>query len=569
MLVTEKMWTPFDSRKWPRFQWVGLVVLLAIVGDWSVAEACGVVARGRRPPAEKGDPYAGLPFLALEQTLIVWDRGSRIEDFVREARFARTGEPFGFVVPVPSRPEVAKVDSPFAVLRKEYPHDPPPSQSRSSGSGKAGGAGGKIAAPPPPVEVLAVERIGSFEVTTLRASDAGALDEWLAKNGFELTDPAKPWLAHYVTLRFYFVAFRYAGAPPGSSDGMTSETVRIRFETGAPYYPYLEPEIMKGAPIPRERRLAVWLVTEEPMIPVVNHTVGDKWTWETPWRPTAGQNVLTANFLARVPALESTGISLRSKSAVVQPFLDVRTNRKNLGDAVFGYRSSHDLDADAVAALRPLLPALDGRIAPGDPDAKPKARACGVTGALDGGRPTTTSIGVVAALGIAIAIGAVRRRRGALALAVLAAAASGAVVACRRASVSDPNERAAVELLSGRPPYTLALAREAKLATTIKLDAPTVEAAGVAATGAIGDSEGYVASCVGISLPPSIDVTIDTKETGRVRAVKASATPALDSAAAQRLESCFESALYDKPLVAPGQVTKVTVHAAVSQDLVD
>lgn len=203
------------------FRMLGALVLVALVADSSVAEACGAVARPRRALADKSDPYAGLPYLALEQTFIVWDGASRTEDFIREARFARTDEPFGFVVPVPSRPEVAKVESPFSVLRKEYPHDSPPSRSRSSGSGAAGGGGGKIAAPPPPVEVLSVERIGSFEVTVLRATDAGALDEWLAKNGFELTDPAKPWLAHYVTQRFHFVAFRYAGAPPGSQDGMT------------------------------------------------------------------------------------------------------------------------------------------------------------------------------------------------------------------------------------------------------------------------------------------------------------------------------------------------------------
>jgi hypothetical protein len=43
------------------------------------------------------------PSLAYEQTLIVYDAEKRREHFVREVVFSASREPFGFVVPTPSR----------------------------------------------------------------------------------------------------------------------------------------------------------------------------------------------------------------------------------------------------------------------------------------------------------------------------------------------------------------------------------------------------------------------------------------------------------------------------------
>lgn len=554
-----------DLSKSSLFRWFGLAIVVSILLDALVfatdARACGAVARKRLPAA---DPYATLPYLAIEQTLIAWDRTTRIEDFVREARFARTNEPFGFVVPVPGKPEVAKVDSPFSALRREFPYNAP-ERPRSGGGSKAGGAGGGAKAAPEPLEILSQQRVGSFEVTTLRATAATALDEWLNTNGFELTESAKPWLAHYVTLHFYFVAFKYAGAAAGAGDGMTSETVRIRFETGAPFYPYLEPETPRGSPLPSERMLAVWVVTQEPMIPIVTHTRGAEWTWQTPWEMTQATSVLTANFLAKIPAME-TGFPIRAKNVWVQPYLDLRTSRMNLGDAVFGYRGSRDLDGDDVDALRPLLPVLDARIAPSDAEVgKTKRRGCSSVAAGEG-TPAGT---VVAAAGLGIAIVVARRRRGRGAVfAVVAVIASTSAVACRgRASVKDEKENAVVELLSGRPPYTMALASTAKLVTKIRVDDVKSEIADIAPTSAIADSMNRIAECVRVSVPSKIDLKIATDRRGYLDTFTP-ATP-LDPATSARLESCWRNALLASALVTPPGVVKIEVHTTVSQELVD
>jgi hypothetical protein len=44
-----------------------------------------------------------------EDALIVWDPGKGMEHFIRRARFDTTAKDFGFLVPTPSKPELAEV----------------------------------------------------------------------------------------------------------------------------------------------------------------------------------------------------------------------------------------------------------------------------------------------------------------------------------------------------------------------------------------------------------------------------------------------------------------------------
>src|SRR6476646_173620 len=94
------------------------------------------------------------PSLAYEQTLIVYDADKRREHFVRDVVFSASREPFGFVVPTPARPEVAKVKkSPFPKLRDSFPfrwvNPERVARLASAGAGDS-------------VEVLEVTRVGQF-----------------------------------------------------------------------------------------------------------------------------------------------------------------------------------------------------------------------------------------------------------------------------------------------------------------------------------------------------------------------------------------------------------------------
>src|ERR1043165_6357879 len=104
--------------------------LCAVAGASTDARACIEVFGQEVSESDR------RPSLAYEQTLIVYDAEKRREHFVREVVFSASRQPFGFVVPTPSRPEVAKVKkSPFAKLRDEFPFRRPHPGGRVAAAG--------------------------------------------------------------------------------------------------------------------------------------------------------------------------------------------------------------------------------------------------------------------------------------------------------------------------------------------------------------------------------------------------------------------------------------------------
>ena len=308
------------------------------------ATACGGFFNRR------GTKTVTVPSLQVEQVLIVHDPATETEHFVRELVFRDAEEPFGFVVPTPSQPTVAKVDtSPFAALAPHFPPELP--DTGRTGSGAGGGKGGPAApGAAPTVSVLSKERIGSFTVFVLAATDAGALKKWLDDNELATTPASEAWLKHYVDLGFYYAAFRYEvsgkGAPQakGAPQGSTkSETVRLSFSTPLPYYPYREPE----HPRPTSRRprlLTVWLASPERSVPVAAVKEGDATLWKRPWaelvqhpepKTTAALGAIVgAQLGALFTAAAPSGTGAAARTWTVQTFQDQKTNRQGWGRGV-------------------------------------------------------------------------------------------------------------------------------------------------------------------------------------------------------------------------------------------
>ncbi len=316
------------------------------------------------------------PSLAYEQTLIVFDDGARREHFVREVVFRTTHEHFGFVVPTPSRPDVGKLASPFATLRSEFPFEYPPLPPRSthsSGMAKAaavGGGGGGV-------QVLSVSKVGSFTAFVLSASDARALTGWLSSNGLVSTPEADVWLAHYVSLGFFYVAMRYdppaedAGAPGAT----VAETVRISFDSPLPFYPYLEPDPPGGEAPTDPRMLDVWLVSTRRFLPVAARTEPGQASGHVQWvKPLAtGRtfgNVDPLSFPKDLTAGDADGgLPLLPAHAplVVQRFADQKRSRVGFGDVVFVPVAAADSDADRRGELARFLAVIDPTLAKGAP----------------------------------------------------------------------------------------------------------------------------------------------------------------------------------------------------------
>jgi hypothetical protein len=322
-------------------------------------QACAIMPRS----------LAEAPSLAVEQALLLHDPASGTEHFIRQIAFRRSSGSFGFVVPVPSKPEVAKVESPFARLDDSYPFAPPPPRP-SSGCflDKSERATAAVAAPAG-VNVLSVQRIGSFTAFVLDASDAAALGTWLGQNHLQTPPGTVPWLAHYTALHFFYVALRFeppAQDPPAAPDApdaseVSAEPLRISFASALPYFPYLEPDAPAGSGA-SSRVLAVWTIAPAAATPVAVRADGSGTHWMRPWlegaagatdRLVLGQQ-LGAELAALLPGKGDDEL-------VVQTFEDQKTSRHGWGDVLLVPRSGDR--SGAAAARDKLAPLLDARTA--------------------------------------------------------------------------------------------------------------------------------------------------------------------------------------------------------------
>src|SRR6516225_2442375 len=74
------------------------------------------------PPAESccPAPPSGKPVVNADQTVILlWDAATKTEHFIRKATFKSDADDFGFLIPSPSKPELAESgNEAFPILQK-------------------------------------------------------------------------------------------------------------------------------------------------------------------------------------------------------------------------------------------------------------------------------------------------------------------------------------------------------------------------------------------------------------------------------------------------------------------
>jgi hypothetical protein len=333
------------------------------------AEACAIMWQPDTP---------AVPTIEVEQTLIVQNPATSTEHFIRRIAFRKANHRFGFVVPVPSKPEVAKIDSdPFVELRKQFPMVAPPEPEHHLFPSK-GAPLEAVAAAPAGVQVISEQRVGSFTAFVLAADDADGLAKWLAANGFEAPAATKAWLEHYTKLHFYYTAFRFdppAGAEAAADAGtgsidtpVSAETIRISFSTPLPFYPYMEPDAPPAPPpaTPEPpgsgrgaRVLDAWVIAPKLYRPVAAVREGSVTHWKEPWftGPPASKTVDEA--LRRTLGDEIEALLPHEGGLVVQAYEDQKKSRHGWGDIVFVPAAPENADPATLTARRAMHPLLD------------------------------------------------------------------------------------------------------------------------------------------------------------------------------------------------------------------
>jgi len=260
----------------------------------ALATVVGLAPRPARACAT-APPVGEWVRVATESAVIVWDAAAKREHFIRRASFRGTSKDFGFLVPTPSKPELAEISNsifdsfgwatrPRVQIRKERGGVELGSLFLST-FGRS--AAVESSAAGPAVRVLDEATVAGYDAVVLEADDPAALAAWLASHGYDARPTLVAWLEPYVTAKWKITAFKVASPRAAAPTGtLGTQAVRMSFDTETPFFPYREPADQRepvkrpaGAPgdplppeVPAPRELLVYLVSAQRMTASIGKT---------------------------------------------------------------------------------------------------------------------------------------------------------------------------------------------------------------------------------------------------------------------------------------------------------
>lgn len=173
-------------------------------------------------------PLEGEASVNEEHVLIRWD--GKTEDVVMSLGVLGSSKEAAVIFPVPTRATVKLADANIFEALQELTK--PRLQYDFRFIPVFGGAGA-----PPSVTLLERQTLGPFDVSTLAATDASALSDWLAANGYNLPPKIASVLEPYVEQNWYYIAVRLS--PGAGAEELTGalDPLWITFDYDQIVYP--------------------------------------------------------------------------------------------------------------------------------------------------------------------------------------------------------------------------------------------------------------------------------------------------------------------------------------------
>jgi hypothetical protein len=223
------------ARKWiHRTRLLALLFGIPLALSFSSAEACGC---GMYIPRE------GEASVAQERALIRWD--GHTEDIVMALGVLGGSKEAAVLLPVPARATVklgdAKIFDALQELtkprvQKQFALFPPIML----------GAGAPAPGAAPPVALLERQTLGPFDVSTLAATDAKALSEWLKANGYSFPPNLATVLQPYVAQNWFYVAVRLTPGANGETLKGMLDPLWVTFASDKIIYPMRPSALARG-----------------------------------------------------------------------------------------------------------------------------------------------------------------------------------------------------------------------------------------------------------------------------------------------------------------------------------
>jgi hypothetical protein len=224
---------------------IGCAILLAVTMGlvpslWKQADGCFAVS------PRSGSRWLRTPIeINTESALIIWDAETQTQHFIRKAGFETAAKNFGFLVPTPTKPELAEAKE--AVFGKLASITAPPARRFGHVQSKSFGRPAP-SSPPPAVTVLEAKQVAGFDAAVLAATDPQALNDWLRKHDYESGPELAEWLKPYIDQAWIITAFKIANSQPAAAT-LGSTAVRMSFHTDRPFFPYREPAPKSNGPL--------------------------------------------------------------------------------------------------------------------------------------------------------------------------------------------------------------------------------------------------------------------------------------------------------------------------------
>ncbi len=176
--------------------------------------------------------YEGSLEEKAQEAIVVFHGGDKegtgVEDLVIKISVQGSAKSFGWVVPFPSRPEVHREDPRLFEELFDYV------ERRRARARTTKGKWGELeaAAEGKAVDVLSRKVVGEFDVAVVRENEAGALNQWLEKEGFKPLADAEDVVGFYRQKRYVFACIKVSAAALENDRAIDVHPLRFTFRTG-------------------------------------------------------------------------------------------------------------------------------------------------------------------------------------------------------------------------------------------------------------------------------------------------------------------------------------------------
>ncbi|MEO7717444.1 MAG: DUF2330 domain-containing protein [Capsulimonas sp.] len=254
-------------------------------------------------------PKGATASVATEEAVIVWDRKTNTEHFIRHVSFQSKATNFTFLVPTPEPPKLTEGDANlFAELDQTF-H--PKLIQRPITGFKLSTLPGMFLKPlskereseprsqtQEAVRVLRTQQIAGFDATVLRAESASKLADWLKRHGYEARPSLTQWLQIYVQRDWTITAFKIAKTDP-TNWRIASSTMDMTFHADQPFFPYSEPADQRTPGAQYGPRLLRLFLLSDTRMDAGMYSPEAAWPGKTAWA-----NVVPSGTANRWPSRE-------------------------------------------------------------------------------------------------------------------------------------------------------------------------------------------------------------------------------------------------------------------------